>query len=201
MHTNAQTPRLLVIATLLLPMFLSMPAQAQQEKKASIITYPVPDLAACTNLKRSVAYTLRVGASVADTEVFVYALSGFGKDGKPGNDGVGVAFSAFAFSGGPVKVELTSISTNAIKSAEVWPLEFGIKPTVDGQKVAFTLTETRKVMVVLNGGPCLSLFADPPETDVPTAQTPGVIYYGPGVHELGRNYVEIPSKTLSLIHI
>jgi hypothetical protein len=41
LKTNAQTPRLLVIATLLFPMFLPLPAQAQQEKKASIEMFPV----------------------------------------------------------------------------------------------------------------------------------------------------------------
>ncbi len=70
---------------------------------------------------------------------------------------------------------------------EVQPWRFGLRPTVQGRTLHFRLRGPAKICITrphdfLAGAEMLFLFADPPETEVPTGPSPGLRYYGPGVH-------------------
>jgi len=71
----------------------------------------------------------------------------------------------------------------------VLPEKYGIKPeTVANGHIRFRLTQPAKLTFVLCGdyvGNTLHLFANAPETDAPAPGAPGVIYFGPGYHEIG----------------
>ena len=41
----------------------------------------------------------------------------------------------------------------------------------------------------------LFIFADPPEENAPSAQAPGVLYFGPGVHDVGETDGYLSSDT------
>jgi hypothetical protein len=86
---------------------------------------------------------------------------------------------------GPVTIKVTS--PNPIQSAKVLPSSFGIQPAVEGKTLTFILKEPRNLTVELNGSwvGALHIFANPLETDTPRPDDPSVIYYGPGIHEVG----------------
>lgn len=91
----------------------------------------------------------------------------------------------------PMKIEITS--ARDIESVTIRPASRGIKYKVRGNRILFSLDGPCNIMVEVNGSHhALHLFANPPETDVPESGTPGVRYYGPGVHEAGK--VELESN-------
>jgi len=86
---------------------------------------------------------------------------------------------------GPVKIVVTC--PEAVASAKVLPASFQIRPTVEGKQIALSLNEPRHLAIEINGNwtGALHLFANPPETDRPSPKDPNVVYFGPGVHEVG----------------
>ena len=69
-----------------------------------------------------------------------------------------------------------------VESAEVLPRSHGIVPEVRDGAVRFRIAQPGQYTVVFNGSvnQALHLFANPPETDVPDPDDPGVYYIGPG---------------------
>ena len=81
---------------------------------------------------------------------------------------------------------------STVRSASVHPLALGIVPTISDRTVRFELTEAANLYVEIEGeeDEPLFLFANPLEAEPPpNPEDPGVLYFGPGVHDL------------SLIHI
>ncbi len=94
--------------------------------------------------------------------------------------------AAFDFSG-TVEVLIT-YNKGAIQSARVRPLSYGMTPLVRENTITFSLLQPRNLSVEVNGAI---------EPTRPNPNDPNVIYYGPGVHQVGR--VAIPSgKTVYL---
>ncbi|MEK6796630.1 MAG: LamG domain-containing protein, partial [Spirochaetota bacterium] len=108
---------------------------------------------------------------------------------------------------GSVKIEVTS--QQSVTDVVVRPLSLGIKPNVDGNKISFELNSIAPVTVEVNGyHNALHLFPNPAQKDVPKGkiffcntyqcnycspiqdkvrviQSPNMIYFGPGVHDVG----------------
>lgn len=73
------------------------------------------------------------------------------------------------------------------RGVEVQPMRFGIRPRRDGASIHFTLNAPAKLSIARPGdhsgtSEMLFLFANKPETETVTANTPGIRYFGPGVH-------------------
>ncbi len=71
---------------------------------------------------------------------------------------------------------------------EVQPMRLGIRPVRRGATITFPLASPEKLTISRPGdhfaeADMLFLFANPPETSGITGHTPGVRYYGPGVHQ------------------
>ncbi|MEN6498558.1 MAG: glycosyl hydrolase family 28 protein [Thermoguttaceae bacterium] len=95
------------------------------------------------------------------------------------------AFAGWDMSG-PVRVEV--IASRPIKRVTVRPLASGISPQVDpsGRRFSFQLQQPAQLVIEVNDAhQALHLFADPVEQEPPQKGTPGVRYFGPGVHEPG----------------
>lgn len=133
-------------------------------------------------------YTLRVGGK----EVPVYACR---VSAMPFNqvwpgyqrplDQTELAGFAYWDMRGPVRVEIES--RRPVRTVVIRPGGLQIKPTLTGQRIAFDLDRPRPVVVEVNGPQhALHLFGNPPETDVPAKDAPGVRFFGPGVHRPGR---------------
>ena len=104
----------------------------------------------------------------------------------------------FDFSGS-VDVSVT-YNRGEIKSARIRPLSYGIEPKVKGNTFTFTLTRARNLSIEVNGDIFhnLHLYANPIETNNLSPDDPDVIYFGPGVHEPGDNFVIDSDKTVYL---
>ncbi|MCY3020433.1 MAG: glycosyl hydrolase family 28 protein [Planctomycetota bacterium] len=102
----------------------------------------------------------------------------------------GPASFAYFDCAGTVNVKVTA--TRKVDKAVVRPSSYGITPAVVGNTVAFALSQPRYLSIELNGGferPLL-LFANPLEVDPPRPDDPNVLYFGPGVHEIGTTKIE-----------
>lgn len=91
-------------------------------------------------------------------------------------------FVSFDFSNGPVEVRIES--RVACDHAVVQPASAGVKPEFPSPNTAvIRITRPGQYSFEPNGpySPLL-IFANPPETNVPTSTNPGVVYFGPGLH-------------------
>ena len=93
------------------------------------------------------------------------------------------SFASFDLAG-PVQVSV--MATRKIESAKILPAYSGVKPSVTGNTVSFSLAAPANLTLELNGSfeKPLHLFANPLETDRPNPADANVIYFGPGVHEV-----------------
>lgn len=109
------------------------------------------------------------------------------------------SWTSFDFSGGPVTVQITKLKGTA-GAVKIRPTSYGITPVVNGNVVTFTLDKPRKVSVECSGDPlqAMFIFAGTPETDIPNPDDPNVVYWGPGVHDVGNNYQLVAGKTYYL---
>jgi hypothetical protein len=104
---------------------------------------------------------------------------------------------SFDFSGS-VDVSITYNRGN-IESTRIRPLSYSITPTVKSNTITFSLSQPHNISVEVNGDIFhnLQIFANPVEVARPDPNDPNVIYYGPGIHQVGR--VTVPSgKTVYL---
>jgi hypothetical protein len=137
-----------------------------------LVVYPAP-----AGEKVSDDYTLEVNGQ----PVFVYTATVL--HGGP------ASFAYFDFTG---KVDVKITATRKVDQVVVRPTSYGITPTVAGNTIGFSMTQSRYVSVEPNGSferPLL-LFANPVEVDPPKPDDPNVLYFGPGVHEIGTTKIE-----------
>jgi hypothetical protein len=110
---------------------------------------------------------------------------------------VNSSIASFDFSGA-VDVLIT-YQKGSIESARIRPLSYAIATEVKGNTLTFSLAQPRNLSVEVNGDifTNLQLFANPVETSKPDPNDANVIYYGPGIHDIGR--LTVPSgKTVYL---
>ena len=102
------------------------------------------------------------------------------------------SFVYFDFAGA-VRIQITCPA--AVRSAKVLPSSYGIQPSVNGKTITIQLDQPRHLTVEINDSwvGALHIFGNPPETDVPRPDDPNVIFYGPGIHEVGS--LTVPSGT------
>jgi hypothetical protein len=100
------------------------------------------------------------------------------------------SFASFNLRGA---AHLVVTSSKPITSIKFLPSSSGIVPRVMGNNVAFTLSKPGQFVLEINGDTvhCLQIFANPWDSDVPNANDPNVIYYGPGLHQV--TSVKVPS--------
>lgn len=91
------------------------------------------------------------------------------------------SFASFDLQG---SAKVTITCPEIIKSAKVLPTSAHTTSVISGHSLAFTVTKPQQLVLDINGDwvHSLQLFINPPEKDVPRADDPNVIYFGPGVH-------------------
>ena len=94
--------------------------------------------------------------------------------------------ASFAYFDMQGTVEVTVTCPEVLKSVKVLPSSLGIKPSVEGRKLSFSLAKPALLTIEVNRHwtGALHLFANPPESDAPRPGDPNVIYFGPGIHEV-----------------
>lgn len=81
-----------------------------------------------------------------------------------------------------------------VKTAVIRPASYGIIPKIKGNIIEFSVKPSQYISLEINGDifQNLQLFSNAVEEDRPKSGDPNVIYFGPGVHNIGR--MEIPSN-------
>ncbi len=73
----------------------------------------------------------------------------------------------------------------AVNRVSIHPLSRAIQASSSGTMVTFSLPGPGKYFIQIDSLPPLFLFADPIEQEHFSPSTPGILYYGPGVHRAG----------------
>ena len=136
----------------------------------NVVTYP-----AIPGMTTSTAYSL----TVSNIPVWVEQV------GPDGMEGLHIAnFSC----DGPQTITIET--PDKIDGYTIQPVSYGIKAKARKNKLTFKIDGPRKLYVQINGNPYLALFANPLETEIPSSNTPGVRFFGPGVHDAGQIALE-----------
>jgi hypothetical protein len=155
----------------------------------TVVTYPGPD-----GVTPSDQYSVIVEQGGKQHDSFAYLCHAQ----QSTNRSKTTSWTTFSFSG-PVTVVVTKLKGEAIKGCRILPSSYGIEPRTVGNTVTFELDRPRKVSVEFDDDithPML-VFADSLEIDIPNADDPNVVYFGPGLHEMGDRDME-SGKTVYL---
>ncbi|MCF7837960.1 MAG: hypothetical protein K9N49_04955 [Candidatus Marinimicrobia bacterium] len=131
------------------------------------------------NVRQETTQSSYVYQSNVDTiENSKWALSRLGKSNH---------WTSFSFDG-IVTVEVILPAGAVPSSATVYPLRKGVSATTAGNVVTLNIGEPGQYYVEIPGyeGKPLFIFANPPEEDTPRNGQPGVLYFGPGYHDVGK---------------
>ena len=161
---------------------MAVPMSAAE--KTRIVTYPGPK-----GEKPCDACAVSVGGK----ELFVYRTrvrEGIVKPPKGiwthtlGGPTQWASMAYFDFAG---KASVSVTPKRPFKTARIAPASAGIRPVVRDGTIRFDLDRPCQVTVLLDGrfDRALHLFANQLETDRPDPKDPNVLYFGPGVHEIG----------------
>jgi len=95
-------------------------------------------------------------------------------------------FTTFSFSGEVIVQVKLPLRTN-ISSVVIRPLSKKLKATINGNIISIPLKGPANFFVEIDGEKRhpLFIFANPPEVNVPSPDDPNVIYFGPGIHDIG----------------
>ncbi|MDR1336998.1 MAG: endo-polygalacturonase [Tannerella sp.] len=98
------------------------------------------------------------------------------------------AFACFDMEG---RVTVKVTYGEEIRDVKVLPAPAGITARVSGRTATFTMDRPRYLTVEINGDMfhSLHLFADAPETDIPDKNSPDVLFFEPGIHEI--SHIEV----------
>lgn len=99
---------------------------------------------------------------------------------------------SYGNNGNPLQFEITLASEEAITSCQVFPGRYQVPATIKEGKAFLALhSPNRYLYLIINDDKKhpLFLFVDPLEEDPPLEGDEGVLYFGPGIHDIGKNYI------------
>ena len=94
--------------------------------------------------------------------------------------------ASFAYFDTDGEVEITIKSTKEVKTVDIRPTEYGIKPIIEGNLITIKIAKPMQFSVEVNGyHNAMHIFANPVEEFRINKADPKVHYFGPGIHEAG----------------
>jgi len=81
--------------------------------------------------------------------------------------------------------KITVTASEDIQSYIIHPKNKHIVAELKGRELTFSIDGPQQLYVEVNELPHLAIFANPLEEDIPAPNTPGVVFYEPGVHNVG----------------
>ncbi len=184
-----------------------------QGTAGTLVTYPVTE--AIDGRFKSSRFAVHLTQNGSTAQSFVYESA---NDADPSWSGTlnymqtANHWTTFSFNGN-VDVEAYRLDGQNIETCVVRPLSLNIEPEIQGDKCTFTLSEPAKVSVEIDENNTVTgnienigtitkhivkhplfVFADPLEVDPPAASDAHVIYFEPGLHNIGKGY-QIPNDT------
>ena len=166
----------------------SVPAGTQ-----NLVVYPAP----AGNQFKSAIYEVRVTQNGVTKQSFVYQDANKHTAQKNSMTDWN-HWTTFSFSG-TVTIEVTKLSGN-IGNTEIRPLSKKYSSQINGNKLTYNLSKPEKLWIKMDGmyEHPLFIFADAPEVNAPTASSSNVVYWGPGIHNVGKHYKLQSNKTYYL---
>jgi hypothetical protein len=155
---------------------------AAPHRAAQLTTYPP-----APNQPTSDQYSVTVRQGHRSAQSVTYQVAARKTDTNLEQD---TSWTSFSFAG-RATVSVTKLAGTAT-GCLVRPSAAHIRTRFAGTTCTFSLTHAANVSVEFRPdttNPVLHpmlVFANPPEVDVPPANDPNVLYFGPGVHDLGR---------------
>jgi hypothetical protein len=162
---------------------------------ASLTTYPAPE-----GITPSPEYQVSVGQGHRSSSSFVYYTTAKKTDTNLEDD---TSWTSFSFRGA-VTVRVTPTDPDGITGCLVRPASAHVRTGYRDGTCTFTLTRPGNLSVEFEPNvtnPVLHpmlVFANPPEADIPSADDPSVLYFGPGVHDLGAGVELTDNETVYL---
>lgn len=145
---------------------------------ANVVTYPAPP-------EEPLSADYKIWVDGEKVDIYTARVLDPPFAGKDWDFGGNYSFANFDMSGG-VKVRITS--KRSLRNTIIRPSSSGVVfKVVDEHTLALALDRPRKLSIEPDGkrSPLL-LFANPLEPAPPQPSAPDVIYFGPGVHKIGR---------------
>ena len=108
---------------------------------------------------------------------------------------------SYGNNGNTITFEITKNSGN-IADCKVFPSNYGYSAIIENGKAYITIDAANKYMYCLfdnNVMDPLFLFVDPLETNIPTASTSSIEYFGPGIHTIGEKWTIPAGKSIVYI--
>jgi hypothetical protein len=164
-----------------------------QPGRTSLATYPRPDSQPASDQYSTTVWQL---GDANDSATYTVAAR------RPGNRELDTSWTSFSFSG-TVIVGVRKLAGPAT-GCLVRPTADAIHPWFVGDTCYFVMNRPANVSVEFEPNtttPVLHpmlVFANPPESDVPSPTDPNVLYFGPGVHHLGPNVTLHSNETIYL---
>jgi hypothetical protein len=162
-----------------------------RNESAQIVTYPKP-----TSLGNNTSFSVKArspGGNWKALDMYLVNLSLINTTtGSSATQKSSMAYFDFC---GTVEVSVT-YNTAPITTAIIRPYSYGLLPQISGNNtVAFTLDKPQNVIVHVNDNifDCLHLLSSTIDTNVPSENSTDVIYFGPGVHSVTGNVLQVPS--------
>ncbi|MBI5820476.1 MAG: hypothetical protein HZA88_16030 [Verrucomicrobia bacterium] len=158
-------------------------AAATASARDALDVYPAP-----AGLSPSPEYRVEVSQNGRPRESFVYRTTAKWRSNKVKD----TAWTTFAFDG-RVSVRVTKLN-GGFESCKILPSSRRIKTQVEGNAATFVLDQPARLSVEFDDSAKthpLLIFADPPETNVPSRDATNVVWFAPGVHELPGGQMEL----------
>ena len=155
--------------------------EPRSARASRVVVFPSP---------KGIAASPDYRLEVEGREVFCYADWRLNTDFPPTLFKMKVspqAYAIFDFEGRvTVRVTLRSRTVPNLAHVKIRPLAAGIRPRVKGKTLEFELDRPGDVTVdpLGTGLGVLHIFTNAPEKNVPRKGDPGVVYFGPGVHDI-----------------
>ncbi|KAB8275266.1 hypothetical protein BDV30DRAFT_225308 [Aspergillus minisclerotigenes] len=168
----------MTLRILLATLFILQCASALPALNSSIETYNFPE-----GLDRAHSYGIQVKQSTGGVHTVESYSAIVSEVDTTSGKGIehNTSFALFDFEGSADLI--VTYNNGPVKSAVIRPYSYGIKPTVKGNTVSFSLDRPRNVVVQVNDDifDTLQLFTNAIETDIPSQRDPNVVYFGPGI--------------------
>ncbi len=166
----------------------SAPAKARSSsRKSGIVTYPMPE-----GIQPSPLFNVEAGGE----NVAVYDLKVSPEDRRSRLKGMDdkknthehYEMAAFAYFDTDSKTTVKVSAPDGISSAKVLPSSYGISPVIRDGAAQFDVLPGQKITLEINGDEyhSLHIFVNGTEKEKVDRSDPDLIYYGPGVHRVGR---------------
>lgn len=159
--------------------------------ESQVVTYPIP-----SGVATNPSFTIAVKAPSGrwqDISAYLTTLNEVNTTTGGGNlHNSSMAYFDFS---GSVEVSVT-YNNGHVKSARIRPDSYDLVPEIrGGNNLLFTLTEPKNLMIQVNDDifDSLHLLSNPIESSIPDASDPNVIYFGPGLHTISSNVLNVTS--------